>query len=57
VAVGGDDGIANPPLAFDFSHDDHRTGQAFMWARVLGVVDRLIDLASTLAPASRGRAR
>ncbi|MCY1022953.1 hypothetical protein [Pyxidicoccus sp. MSG2] len=44
VAVGGDDGIANPPLAFDFSHNDHRTGQAFMWARVLGVVDRLIDL-------------
>ncbi|QDE68655.1 MULTISPECIES: hypothetical protein [Myxococcus] len=44
VAVGGETGIANPPLAFDFSHNDHRTGQAFMWARVLGVVDRLIGL-------------
>ncbi|WP_426752026.1 hypothetical protein [Myxococcus sp. Y35] len=44
VAVGGAYGLANPPLAFDFSHNDHRTGQAFMWARILGVVDRLIDL-------------
>lgn len=44
VMVGGENGIANPPLAFDFSHNDHRTGQAFMWARVMGVVDRLIDL-------------
>lgn len=44
VVVGGEDGIANPPLAFDISHNDHRSGQAFMWARVLGVVDKLIDL-------------
>ncbi|AKQ66418.1 hypothetical protein A176_003330 [Myxococcus hansupus] len=44
VSVGGDFGIANPPLAFDFSHNDHRTGQAFMWARVLRIVDKLIDL-------------
>ncbi len=44
VSVGGDFGIANPPLAFDFSHNGHRAGQAFMWARVLRVVDRLIDL-------------
>ncbi|EPX62731.1 hypothetical protein D187_008919 [Cystobacter fuscus DSM 2262] len=36
--------IANPPLAFDFSHTDHRAGQAFMWARVMDVVDKLIDL-------------
>jgi len=44
VAVGGASVIANPPLAFDFSHNDHRTGQAFMWARVLGVIDRLVEL-------------
>jgi len=44
VVVGGEDGIANPPLAFDISHNDHRAGQAFMWARVMGVVDKLIDL-------------
>ncbi|WNG45957.1 hypothetical protein F0U60_18930 [Archangium minus] len=36
--------IANPPLAFDFSHTDHRAGQAFMWSRVMSVVDKLIDL-------------
>jgi hypothetical protein len=36
--------LNNPPLAFDFSHTDHRSTQAFMWARVMGVVDRLIDL-------------
>ncbi|WNG44768.1 hypothetical protein F0U60_12215 [Archangium minus] len=46
VAVGSSASqyIANPPLAFDFSHTEHRTGQAFMWARVLGVVDKLVDL-------------
>ncbi|WP_434391317.1 hypothetical protein [Melittangium boletus] len=44
VVVGGPVGIANPPLAFDISHNDHRTGQAFMWARVMGVVDKLIEL-------------
>ena len=36
--------LSNPPLAFDFSHQDHRATQAFMWARILGVTDRLIDL-------------
>ena len=44
VTVGGADGIANPPLAFDYSHNDHRGGQAFMWARVMDVVDKLIGL-------------
>ncbi|MCY1044826.1 hypothetical protein OV208_26155 [Corallococcus sp. bb12-1] len=44
VAVGGPNGIANPPLAFDISHNDHRGGQAFMWARILGAVDSLIGL-------------
>ncbi|EAU68752.1 hypothetical protein STIAU_2825 [Stigmatella aurantiaca DW4/3-1] len=44
VVVGGKNGIASPPLAFDFSHNDHRSGQAFMWARVMTVVDKLIGL-------------
>jgi hypothetical protein len=39
--------IANPPLAFDFSHNDHRATQAFMWARILSTVDKLIDLLKT----------
>lgn len=37
-------GLSNPPLAFDFSHQDHRASQAFMWQRILSVTDRLIDL-------------
>jgi hypothetical protein len=44
VAVGAPNGIANPPLAFDISHNDHRGGQAFMWARILNTVDSLITL-------------
>ncbi len=36
--------LDNPPLAFDFSHNGHRSAQAFMWARILSVADRLIDL-------------
>jgi hypothetical protein len=44
VVTGGANGLASPPLAFDFSHNEHRGGQAFMWARVLGIVDKLIDL-------------
>jgi hypothetical protein len=40
------DGIAmeNPPLAFDFSHNDHPATQNAMWSRVLRVVDGLVDL-------------
>ncbi len=44
VVVGGANGLANPPLAFDFSHNDHRAAQAFMWARILGSLDKLIGL-------------
>ncbi|QRK12934.1 hypothetical protein JQX13_24625 [Archangium violaceum] len=48
VSVGGEhELIANPPLAFDFSHTDHRAAQAFMWSRVMSVVDKLIDLLKT----------
>jgi hypothetical protein len=36
--------LGNPPLAFDFSHQDHRGAQAFMWNKMLGLVDRLSDL-------------
>ncbi len=36
--------LGNPPLAFDFSHNDHRGTQAFMWQRILSVCDRLIGL-------------
>ncbi|MFO0595899.1 MAG: hypothetical protein U0228_11355 [Myxococcaceae bacterium] len=44
VVLGGPTLIANPPLAFDFSHNDHRGAQAFMWARMLNTIDTLIDL-------------
>jgi hypothetical protein len=44
VKLGGPTFLANPPLAFDFSHNDHRGAQAFMWARILSTVDKLIDL-------------
>lgn len=36
--------VANPPIAFDFSHQSHRAAQAFMWERVLSVADGLIGL-------------
>lgn len=36
--------LKNPPLAFDFSHNDHRGAQAFMWSRILSTIDRLVDL-------------
>lgn len=36
--------ILSPPLAFDYSHNDHRGAQAFMWSKMLGLADRLIDL-------------
>lgn len=44
VTLGGASGLANPPLAFDFSHNDNRSSQAFMWARILSTIDRLIEL-------------
>jgi len=36
--------LANPPLAFDYSHNAHRPTQAVMWKRTLSIADRLIDL-------------
>ena len=40
----GLDKFYNPPIAFDFSHTDHRGTQAMMWERCLRVTDKLIDL-------------
>lgn len=36
--------LVNPPLAFDYSHNSHRSAQAVMWRRMLGIADGLIDL-------------
>lgn len=36
--------VLNPPLAFDFSHQAHRAGQAVVWSRLYSVVDGLITL-------------
>jgi uncharacterized protein (DUF1501 family) len=36
--------LENPPLAFDFSHNDHPATQNAMWSRLLRVVDGLVDL-------------
>lgn len=39
--------VINPPLAFDFSHTDHRSTQNAMWSRMGKVIDGLIDLLKT----------
>ena len=39
--------VRNPPLAFDVSHQGHRSGQAVMWSRLYGVVDGLRRLLQT----------
>ncbi len=36
--------LINPPLAYDFSHTNHRDGQAVMWNQILTVADKLIGL-------------
>lgn len=36
--------VKNPPIAFDFSHNGHRSVQAFMWDRMYKVADGLITL-------------
>ncbi len=40
--------VRNPPIAFDFSHQDHPSAQAFMWRRVMQVADALADLLATV---------
>jgi hypothetical protein len=55
IAEGVADFVYNLPLAFDFSHTGHRSSQAFMWMRTLGLIDRLIDLlAAEPAPDDSG---
>lgn len=39
--------LENPPLAFDFSHNDHPATQNAMWGRLLRVIDGLVDLLKT----------
>ena len=39
-----DNSVINPPLAFDSSHQGHRSGQAVVWARIYRVIDGLISL-------------
>lgn len=36
--------VKNPPLAFDVSHQGHRSGQAVVWDRIYRVIDGLITL-------------
>lgn len=42
--VGGPWLLKTPPLAFDGSHNDHRSAQAIMWWRMMSIADRLVDL-------------
>ena len=42
--ITGDRIVDSPPLAFDFSHTNHRDAQAIMWHRLLRVANRLILL-------------
>ncbi len=39
-----DNSVLNPPLAFDSSHQGHRSGQAVVWNRILRTIDALITL-------------
>lgn len=36
--------VKNPPIAFDFSHNGHRSVQALMWTRMYTIADGLIGL-------------
>lgn len=42
------DKLATSPVAFDFSHVDHRVAQQLMWGALLEVADALIELLKTL---------
>jgi hypothetical protein len=47
AAATSEQGLAefyNPPIAYDFSHTDHRGTQAMMWARMMRVADKLAEL-------------
>ncbi|AUX40444.1 hypothetical protein SOCE26_018450 [Sorangium cellulosum] len=40
----GSNTLVNAPVAFDYSHNYHRSMQAVMWSRILKVTDALIGL-------------
>jgi hypothetical protein len=44
----GDAKLITTPIAFDFSHTDHRMAQYLMWSHVLKAVDALVDLLQQL---------
>ncbi|WNG47394.1 hypothetical protein F0U60_27155 [Archangium minus] len=44
IAYGSSNQFTNPPLAYDFSHNEHRSVQAFMWSRMMDTIDKLIEL-------------
>jgi len=39
-----DQGVLGTPIAFDFSHTDHRMTQSLMWSRTAGLLDSFISL-------------
>ena len=43
-----------PPLVYDYSHNNHVATQAVMWSRVLDLVDKLIELLQTTATVDGG---
>ncbi|MEZ4461807.1 MAG: twin-arginine translocation signal domain-containing protein [bacterium] len=43
-SINDEGALLNPPIAFDFSHQGHRSVQALMWQRMYRVADGLIDL-------------
>jgi hypothetical protein len=44
----GNEKLITTPIAFDFSHNDHRMAQYLMWGHVLKAVDALVDLLQQL---------
>lgn len=40
----GENSVLNPPLAFDFSHQAIRSGQAVVWSRLYSIIDGLMTL-------------
>lgn len=44
----GDEKLITTPIAFDFSHSDHRVAQYLMWGHVLKAVDALVELLQEL---------
>ena len=47
--------LLNPPIAFDFSHQGHRSVQALMWDRIFRICDGLITLLKQEPYGERGQ--